>query len=279
MMRLHKAATRFDKSILYDAYTSTRVGKGQLDPTDIYKLDGAAVTRRVISVDPATILPTRLAVRLGADIYLIGSPSTDEWNGLPIRTKYILHQANSLATIKTFAEALANLPGRSAYASREWNKDIPDPKVSSTYFNDYHIFIAHTEPVQQYDLIFIDNQWHICHAVHPSLSGFTDAVSHEIIGVGFETVTTTTETYNPTTDTYSGVTTSATMLRLRWQENFRFLTQAQENYEQGDEIAMVLKSAWPAVKPSDKVIFSDGEWRVLAARDEGLTFNLHIRRD
>ena len=278
-MRLHKAANRFDDSVLYDAYTGTRVGNGQLDPTDIFKLDGAAVTRRVISVAPDTVMPTRLAVKLGADVYVVGSPSTDEWKGSPIRTKYVLHLTASQATIKSIAEALSDAPGRTAYASREWNKDVPDPKVSSTYFNDYHIFLAHNESVRQYDLLFIDNQWHICHAVHPSLSGFVDAVSHEIIGVGFEMATVSTNTYSPVLDAYTATATSIKMLRLRWQENFRLLTQGQEEYERGDEVAMVLKSAWPAVKPSDSITFSDGKWRVLAVRDEGLTLNLHIRRD
>lgn len=279
-MRLHKAACRFDDSVLYDAYTSTLIGKGQLDPTDIFKLDGASVRRRVISVAPDVGLPTRRAVRLGTNVYLIGEPSTDEWNGTPIRTKYVLHQTPSQATIKTMEEALSNAPGRTMYASREWNKDVPDLKESSAYFNDYHIFVSYTEPVSVYNLIWIDNQWHICHAVHPSLSGFNDAVAHEIVGTGFETVSVASNTYNPLTDTDNTVTVNGVrVLRLRWQEQYKYLTLSQEDYERGDETVMVLKSAWSAVKPSDKLALSDGQWRVLSVQDQGTVLALHTRRD
>lgn len=278
-MRLHRAATRFDDSVLYDAYTETFVGKGQLDPTDIFKLDGASVRRRVISVAPGVVLPTRRAVRLGADVYLIGEPSTDEWRGTPIRTKYVLHQTPSMATIKTFAEALADLPGRTMYASREWNKDVPDMQASSDYFNDYHVFVSHTEQVSMYDLVYVDNQWHICHAVHPSLSGFTDAVCHEILGPVFETATVTSNLYDPLTDSYAGADVSVKLLRMRWQEQYKYLTQAQEDYKRGDETVVVLKSAWPMVSPSDSLQLSDGEWRVLSVVDKGTTLALHTRRD
>lgn len=277
-MRLHAAAKRFDKSLLTDAYTGAFVGAGQLDPTDIFKLDGASVRRRIISVDPAMPLPTRRAVRLGSDAYLIGEPSTDEHYGAPIRTKYVLHHTPTQATIKTLAEALAGSAGRTLYASREWNKDVADLQHSSEYFNDYHIFISKAETVAAGNLIHIDGQWHICHAVHPSLSGFTDAVSHEITGTVFETVAASSRTYDPITDTYSASTTSVNVLRVRWQERFEYLTKSQESYERGDETLVVLKSAWASAKPSDTLPLSDGVWRVLSVVDDGTTLSLHARR-
>lgn len=277
-MRLHQAATRFDDSDLYDAYTSTFIGKAQLDPTDIFKLDGASVRRRVMSVAPSVRPPTRQAVRLGTDHYLVGEPSTDEWRGTPIRVKYVLHQTPGLATVKTIAEALADAPGRSMYASREWNKDVPDAQTSSRYFNDYHIFVAKAETVAPYDLLWVDGQWHICHAVHPSLSGFQDAVSHEILGPVFETVTVSNQTYDPLSDSYSTTPVSLKLLRLRWQEQYAYLTPAQTKYEAGDETVMVLQSAW-AAKASDTLLLSDGRWRVLDVQDRGPTLALHVRRD
>lgn len=278
-MRLHKAASFFDDSVLYDAYANTLIGNGQLDPTDIFKLDGASVRRRVISVNPDVILPTRRAVRLGADVYLIGEPSTDEWNGTPIRTKYVLHQTPGMATVKTLVEALADAAGTTMYASREWNKDVADLKTSSDYFNDYHIFVANTEVATQGSLIFIDGQWHYCHAVHPSLSGFTDLVSHEIIGTVFETVLVTGTTYDPVADSYSGSDTSVKILRMRWQERFEYLTLAQEEYVRGDETVVILKASLPNLKPSDTLALSDGAWRVLAVHDDGATLTAHVRRN
>lgn len=279
-MRLRKAAVRFDDSVLYDAYTNTLVGKGQLDPTDIFKLDGASVRRRVISVSPDLVLPTRRAVRLGADVYLIGEPSVDEWKGSPIRTKYVLHQTPSTAVVKTFAEALLNQAGRTMYASREWNKDVPDLKESSDYFNDYHIFVANTETVSTYDLIYVDNQWHICHAIHRSLSGFTDAVSHEILGTVFETISVGDKVYNPVTDAYTSTPiTNVKVLRLRWQEQYEYLRESQTDYVRGDETLIVHTTAGWTPAPSDSMTLSDGKWRVLSGRTDNSVHLLHIRRD
>ena len=277
-MRLHAASVRFDKSILTDAYTGGAVGKGQLANSDYYKLDGASVRRRIISVAPSFIPPTRRAVGLGGEFYLIGEPSTDEFNGSPIRVSYVLHQTPGMATVKTVAEALAGSAGTAMYASREWNKDVADLQHSSDYFNDYHIFVANTETVTSGLLVYIDNQWHYCHAVHPSLSGFTDMVAHEIVGTVFETITATAKTYNPVTDAYTDSSASVTVLRLRWQERFEYMTLAQETYQRGDETLVVLKSARPALKPSDTFTLSDGVWRVLSVRDDGLTLSAHVRR-
>lgn len=278
-MRLRKAAARFDDSVLYDAYSAEYVGKGQLEPTDYYKLDGASVRRRIISVAPDTVLPTRRAVRLGADVYLIGEPSTDEWKGSPIRVKYALHQTPGMATVRTIEQALSNHPGTSMYASRMWNKDVPDQKESSDYFNDYHIFVSFTETVRAYDIIWIDGQWHICHAIHPSLAGFTDAVSHEILGTVFETIMVSSRVYQPVTDTFVETPTAAVkILRLRWQEKYEYLTLAQEDYVRGDETVMVLASAW-AARPNDTFTLSDGRWRVLSVREQGAVLALHARRD
>lgn len=277
-MRLHAAATYFDKSVLTDAYTGSIVGKAQLNATDIFKLDGASVRRRLISVGPGVTPPTRMAVRLGGDVYLMGEPSADEHGGSPIRTNYVLHHTPGQATIKTLAEALGNAAGRTMWASREWNKDVADLQTSSSYFNDYHIFVAKTEAVAQENLIYVDGQWHICHAVHPSLSGFTDAVSHEILGTVFETVDVASRTYNPLTDAWTSSTVNAKVLRVRWQEKFEYLTKGQANYERGDETIVVLKAGWPAAKASDTLTLSDGTWRVLSVRDDGLTLALHARR-
>lgn len=279
-MRLHRAASYFDDSVIYDAYTGSKLGKGQLDPTDIFKLDGASVRRRVISVAPDFPLPTRRAVKLGAGCYLMGEPSSDEWDGSPIRTKYVLHQTPSLATVKTFYEALTGAAGRSMYASREWNKDVPDEKTSSGYFNDYHVFVANTETVDAYDLVQIEGQWHICHAVHPSLSGFKDAVCHEFIdGSGFESVTVITKTYVPATDSYTTAQSVSLVLRLRWQEQYNFLRESQDPYKQGDQTVIVIKAAWTAASAGDSLQMSDGRWRVLNVQDQGQTLALHVRRD
>jgi len=277
-MRLHKAAVRFDDSVLHDAYTGHFIGKGQLDPTDIFKLDGASVRRRILSVSPDVAIPARRAARLGAEVYLFGEASPDEWNGAPIRVKYVLHQTPGRAKVFTFAEALRGQPGREMYASREWNKDVPDNQASSRYFNDYHIFVAASEPLAPFDLIFIDDQWHICHAVHPSLSGFKDAVSHEITGMVFEYAEIGVRKYDPVTDDWDATHADVMVLRLRWQEQYDYLRASQENYQRGDETLVIADEGYRP-KPSDGILLSDGRWRILASQEGAGVWLLHARRD
>lgn len=275
-MRLKTAARRFDTSVMLDGYTGVEVGRCQLSPVDYFKLDGASLRVRAITVSPDVEIPSRRCIQIGDERYIVGGAAIDHWRGSPIRANYTLHQTPGLATVKTIAEALADAPGHTLYASRLWNKDVADLQTSSNYFNDYHIFFASTENINTYDLIWIDGHWHICHSVHPSLSGFADAVSHEILGTVFETVSFGSQTYDPITDSYSGTPVTVKVLRVRWQEHFAYLNAAQETYQRGDETIFVLKTVTP--KPSDTLALSDGSWRVLHVADQGTHWSLHARR-
>ncbi len=278
-MRLHAAATRFDKSVLTDAYTDELIGKGQLEHTDIFKLDGASVRRRIMSVSPTLSIPARRAIQIAGEKYLVGEPSFDESFGSLIRVKYVLHRTPGEASVYSIEGALAeDAATTTAFASREWNKDVVDMRESSRYINDYHIFFGKNESVNVNDLIYIDGTWHYCHSVHPSLSGFRDAVSHELIGSVFEVGTASSKTYTAQGDSFSSVDSEVRMLRMRWSEDFTYFTESQTDYVRGDETVMFLEIDWPNVKVSDEIEFTDGFWKVLSVVDSGSVRRLHTRR-
>lgn len=278
-MRLKRVASAFDEVRAADAYTGARVGSVQVEPTDYYKLDGAAVRRRSISAAPSVTMPTRRAIRLGAEVFLVGEPTTDFWKGKPIRLTYVCQMAPGLATVMSMAEALGNLPGRQAYASRNWNKYSTDSRDSADHHDEYHVFFGEANLAQPYHLILVEGTWHLCKGQHLSLNGMDVAVCREITGTVFETVTLSKRTYNAVTDSYSEVTQpAAKVLRLRWQEFFEYLTASQTDYVRGDETVVMLTSDWTGA-PADTITLSDGKWKVLGHRAYGLTTVLHVRRD
>jgi hypothetical protein len=278
-MRLKRAASFFDEVKAVDAYTGTLVGFVQVEPMDYYKLDGAAVRRRSISAAPSVSIPTRRAIRLGADVFLVGEPTSDFWKGKPIRLTYVSQMAPSLATVLSMAEALGDDPGRSAYASRSWNKYSTDSRDSADHHDEYHVFFGETGLVHPYHLVHVDDTWHLCKGQHPSLNGLDVAVCREIPGSVFEIVALSKRVYNPVSDSYTETPQpAAKVLRLRWQEFFEYLTASQTEYVRGDETAVMLTSDWTGA-PADTLMLSDGKWKVLGYRPLGTTTVLHIRRD
>jgi len=217
-------------------------------------------------------------MRVGTQVYIIGDDTDDHFQGDRVRTNYVLMGADHLATVRTIAEALSNAVGFQAYVSRDWNKDLIDSRDSARRISEYHIFFSRTEPVPRHGVIEFDGQTYFVQETHHALSGLTDALSIELEGPAYETINYGTRTYNATTDTYSSVPTSVKVLRLRWQEAFRYLTRASEDYVRGDQILMMLKAGSPTPKASDVFDLSDGQFKIVSILDESLYYNLHVRR-
>jgi len=267
----------FDDTVFKDAY-GTATFKGQIDPFQLFTVDGAKVVRRSASVLPGVQIPPRRTVKVGRQVYLIGDETDDHFDGEEIRTNFVLMGANFLATVRSIPDALADAPGLQAWVSRDWNKDEIDSRDSAQRISQYHLFFSRTENIPKQAVIEIDGLTYFVKETHRALSGLTDALSNELEGPVYETVSYGTRTYNAVTDTYSSAPTSVRVLRLRWQEAFKYLTQGSTDYERGDQILMMLKAGSPTPKTADIVPLSDGGFRVLGFKDEGLHWSIHARR-
>ena len=274
-MKLHTAARRFDRTPAADAYTPATTFLCQLAPLDLYKIDATAVKRREMSCAPSVTIPTRQAITIDGQVFLVGDGSSDQWEGTKIRTNYVLQGADHLASLTTIAAALANTAATSAYASLDFSKFQSDSRESADYLPQYQIFIASAETKPE--LIQAGGVWYLVKEGYLSVSGLQSLLTNELRDPVFETITYGARTYAPVTDTWSGTTSSVKIFRVRWTEHFRYLTKASENYERGDMQVFVLKSALTP-KVSDKLTLSDGAWTVLSIQDEGLTWSLHVRR-
>lgn len=277
-MKLSSVARYFDKTVCQDAYNPLVTLKGQLEPFVVFTVDAARVKRRLFSIAPGTTLPVRRAIRVDQQVYLVGDRTDDHWAGKAIRENYVLVGADNLATIRTIPQALQDADGHQAYVVREWTRTETDGRDSAERFSAYSLFFTPGEPIQRTQVVQIGSDYYFVHEVRKSLSGLTDAMAVELSGPVFETASFVAQAYNPKTDTNTTSTVSARVLRVRWQEAFKYLTEYSQEYERGDDILMVLKTAVTAPKPSDRVTLSTGAHFIVSLRDEGAYWALQVRR-
>lgn len=277
-MKLKNAARYFDKTVCKDAYGSTKF-RAQLEPFLIYTVDGAKVKRRVLNTGPDVKMPPRGTILIDQQPYLVGEGTPDHWNGEQIRLSYVLHGADYTATVRTMPETLANTGGFTAYVSRDWSLDTTDSRVSADSISQYHLFFAGSENVLDGSVVGLsDGRYYLVQGVHRALSGFIDALSNEIPEPVFETINFGDRLHNPLTDTYTEVASTVRVIRLRWQEAFRYLTRASVDYERGDLLVMMLKAGTPTPSAGDLLHLSDGTWKIVSHIDYGQHYSLHLRR-
>lgn len=276
-MRLHNAAAYFDKTICTEAYAASSSFLGQLDLFDDSRRDGATVKRRIFSVAPSVAMPARGAFTAAGKTWIVGAYAPDDFKGTEIRRKYVVQQSDGLATVKTMAQALSAAAGTSAHASMIWIKEGKELDTSALMFDAVNIIFAQGEPAVEKALVNLGGRWYLVRAAYTSAAGFLTAVADELPEPVLETITLGVRTYVPATDTYTTANSSVSLIRIRWQSHFDYLTQGSTDYERGDLQGMMLKTA-ATPKAGDTLTLSDGKWNVLAVTDEAPVWGLHLRR-
>lgn len=275
-MRLAKAASRFDNTVAGDAYDPAITFRCQLAPLDLYKIDGTAVKRRQMSAAPAVVMPARKVIDIDGQRYLVGDGSPDHWMGEVIRRNYVLQGADHLAELNTIQGVLTNGASSSAYASLDFNKYNTDERISSDYLPQYQLFFADSEAVEANTMVKIGAAWYLVKESYRSVSGLRVALANELLGSVVETINFGARTYDPVTDTYTSAGASVKVIRVRWTEHFKYMSQGSTKYEAGDQQVFMPKTVTP--KPSDILPLYDGVWHVQSVVDEGGFWGCHVRR-
>jgi hypothetical protein len=275
-MRLADAASYFDKLVCKDAYGPATF-RAQLDLYDDAKREGLTVQRRILSVAPGVAIPARRVITFGGDQWLMGAREDDSFNGAAVRNKYILHRAGGLAALQTPGQALSS-GGTTAYAARMWVKDSKEISESSKLEGFFNLFLAATEAAEEGTFITLGGRVHRARNAFVSVGGFLEAECSEI-PAGVVTGTYRARTgYNAGTDTETlAAGVAANVLRLRWQDSFRYANKGAEKYEPGDIKALVRKAVVTAAAPGDQLTLVDGAWSVLSVETESDCWGLHAR--
>jgi len=278
-MKLSAAAKAFDDTVCFDGYTHAVLFKGQNDLYDDALREGYSVVRRILSTAPYVTIPTRRVLRIDNDSWLVGQGAKDFFKGSPIRIKYILHKASGLAEAHSFASILAATPApiSTFYAADAWLKGGREIDESSDVTDVLTVYFTSNETLAPRNLVKLGSELYLVRNVHRVASGYNAADVDVLDTPNLETVSFSARIYNPITATYTTTTTSAKVLRMRWQSKFNYLSMSSVTYQPGDDVVMVLKSA-VTPKNGDVVPLSDGSRTIVSVTADGLCWHLHVRR-
>lgn len=273
-MKLHQVAQYFNQTKFLDAYTGRELGVGQLDVYDDSKRDGLTAQRRVFEVAPGTALPARSAITFLGLPWLVGVRELDAFQGRVIREKHVVHQAEGLARLRTLRQTLEDLPALEAYAARVWTRAASQVEISSEKFNQLQIFFAQGEPLKPAMLVELSGVLHTVMEVYPAAAGHLVAVSEELEEGAIEVGTIRRQTWDPITEATVETSTPLRIVRLRWQSDFAYYSQATANFERGDMQAAALEP----LANGAVLRLVDGDWTVQAAQPRNGVHYLHLRR-
>lgn len=276
-MKLTNVASFFDRLPCKDAYTGKVVFKGQFDLFNEAVRDGLGAMRRVISTAPSVIVPPRKAIDTSdGKVWLIGESHPDYFNDRPIRVKYVLHQADGLATLQSFSEALTGTVSRSLYAARVWARSAKQVEISSELFDVLDLFFSSAEVVPNLSIIQLCGENYIVHETYATEGGFLAARVSELPNLR-GTATFSKRVYDPITDSWAESTNDVPILRMRWQEHFRYFAAYSEKYEAGDQQIILSKVDVTRVDAGDILTVEGQNYRVVVAYDEGSVWSIHGR--
>jgi hypothetical protein len=290
-MRLQDVANHFAKTVFYDGYTGYYCFNGKLMAFDDSTRDSLASDRRVLSVAPGTVIPSRRVIKTGLSAFLVGDYAPDFHNESELREKYVVHRASELAKMRTFADALAGTDTKTFWGSRLWIKTQKEVNESSGTYDGYTIYCSKDEDMrdpawgngtffdgrEQYVLIQIDGRWHLVRTSYTTSGGFLALVVDELPEPVLPAVTYTSRTHDPVPDTYTTTNTPCVAVMLRWQSNFEYLTRYTTQFLNGDVVLKIAKTAVGVAKAGDLVDIRGRSFKVVAVTDEDPLWNLHIR--
>lgn len=276
-MKLSIAARFFDKVLCQDVFAPTTEFYGQLDLYDDSKRDGATVVRRVLAVAPGTIIPARRVLTIQGEQWIVGAHQADSFLGALIRDKHVLQRANGLASIQSVAQVLST-GGVSSYAGKLWVKDLKEVEMSSLLAGFFNLYLPSYETVSVGNVISVAGRLHMVRNYFLSAAGFLVAESSELPVAAVIAGSYVGTTYTPATDVRGeGAPVAANVLKIRYQDDYGYATEAETKFVEGDAKAYVRKAVVATAKQGDRVVLSGASWQVVSVTDEGDCHGLHIR--
>lgn len=276
-MDLRSAATWFDQTVCEDAY-GTDTFYAQLEPLDYYKLDGASVKRRIMSTGPGVTLPARMTIRIDGQVYLVGDRTPEHFQGDLVRNRYVMSGADSQVTVRSTEQALNESGGSSVWATLVFAKIQTDERFSSLPVAEFRVFLGPQEVLKEHDIVIDGSDAYLVVAPYKSDSGLISGVALRLETAVPEHAVYWTNSYNPVTDTNTESGTNAKVIRLRWSQDFRFMTMGTPKYEHGDMTMLGLSSIFSAVKQNQRITCGGAEWSVLTSENIGAVTRMHVRR-
>jgi len=275
-MRFLNAAKAFDKTPVYNAYTSRALYKGQMGAFETSNSEGSIAKRRVFSLAPGLAIPARRCISWLDEIWIVGAGSADGFASA-IRQSFWVRKSSESLTIRTPSQVVLASGGTAAYAQLEYLKDTVNSTSDADYDPQYEIFFASDETLSKGYFLVGSSGIYRVRSVYLHLAGFNTAVSDKLDISAPATATFTTGAYVPATDTYSSASTAVSSLEIDRSKLYSLKTEADESYKAGDKTLLVSKTQiTPTV--GQELTYDSLPWRVQQVTSEQDAWALHIRR-
>lgn len=275
-MRLKTAASYFDDTEVYDAYTGRYLWRCQFSSFNDANAVGSTSTRRILSIAPGLDLPPRRAVKVFDDVWLVGDGNPDSWRGSAIRQSFNMKKATALASLLTPAEACLSAAGTPAYTQAIYFKDTVNSLNNADYDPFWNYFFAPGEPISKGGFIRDGSRLLRIRSSYLPLEDLRIAQSDEM-GSGPLAAVFQTGAYVPATDSFTAGTVSTFVLMFDMPKAYSYVTEATDKATSGDMSALVPKSALTPV-PGKTVTISGVTWRVISLDSDNDCWLLHLRR-
>ena len=269
-MRLRDVANVFNNLPCYDAYTGALAFMGQMAPYDDNKRDGVIGERRVLSISPGDVVPSRRVIAAYGTQYIIGHETLDDWRGKTIRVGCVVHEADYLSQVRTFAEVCLDLPGFTAYSGRVFVKDVSYSLQESDLVPQNDVHFSTTEPVLANMTVTFKGTLNLVRAVNFGAGGMLSATCEVIEepSVQFGTIQLA-GAYDPVTQTTPSAPFGVRVVRLRWQSLYAYRSGIAPKFQPGDIQLAIAKAAAPHLSAGTTITLPDGAWMIDSALDEG----------
>lgn len=278
MAEMLDVASHFDTDPVVNAYTSAFAFFGQSTTFNEASPDGSVNKRRTLSVRPSITIPSRRAISIYGDIWIVGDSNVDGFSSSPIRRTHWLKKATQLAVIQTPGQLLSAAAGTPTYVNTEYLKDTVNPLSNSEYDTFWEVFISQDESVSKGMYIKWGSYVNRVRNTHLDIAGFNNAQCDELDSGAIVTATTTVGgTYDPVSEaTTGGGPTNYPAILLDAYKIYRYDTQADKKVDAGD-MFLVVQSTTPSNVGGIFTIAGE-KWRVLNQYTELDALSLHIRR-
>ena len=275
-MKLKSAATYFDDTPVYDGYTNDYLWLCQFSSFNDANAVGSTSTRRILSIAPGLAVPSRRAIKVFDDVWLVGDGNPDSWKGSVIRQSFNMKKATSLSALLTPAQACLAAAGTSAYTQQIYFKDTVNTLNNADYDPFWNFFLAPTETVEKGYFIRAAGKLYRVRSAYLPLEDLRIAQSDEV-DAGPLDATFSTGAYIPATDSYAAGSVDTKVILLDFSKLYENQTKASSAVAKGDMSALVPKSALtPAV---GKTVTTQGAtWKILAVDSELDCWLLHLRK-
>lgn len=275
MMTLAQVSSYFDRAPALDAYSGAQLFLCQVGPYDDSKRDAGAAYRRVLSVAPGTPIPGHRCISVHGQTWIVGAKEVDGLEEAH-RDKYVLQSGAERTRVSRLGSFLAGTSEHTVCASFEWLKDAAEQDISSKVPQHYQVYLPLGTDARPQDVLWSQGVAFLVLAPRWQPSGFTIAHCLQLEQTLPEPAILEGRTYDPVAGAYtSGAAVSVPALRARWQNLFRYDTQADARFQEGDCSVAVPDSA--SVSTATRVTLAGQTWKVLAVDRMAGVKVLHAR--